>query len=98
VCVFFWFEDGAWCWLRPHQEALCCLISLGLLLSINRKTEKPNRFEREEHHLRRHLRSGLLQSGLPRRSTANTAARKVKKAAFKAKRRLEAAAARGGLA
>jgi len=24
VKLFFWFEDGAWCWLRPHQEALCC--------------------------------------------------------------------------
>jgi hypothetical protein len=32
-------EDGAWCWLRPHQEALCCLISTGLLLFLNRKTE-----------------------------------------------------------
>jgi hypothetical protein len=27
--------------LRPHQEALCCLISGRLLLFLNRKTEKP---------------------------------------------------------
>jgi len=39
----FGFEDGAWCWLRPHQEALRCLISIGLLLFLNRKTEKPKR-------------------------------------------------------
>jgi hypothetical protein len=26
---------------RPHQEALRCLISIGLLLFLNRKTEKP---------------------------------------------------------
>jgi hypothetical protein len=38
--LFFWFEDGAWCWLRPHQEALRCFISIGLLLFLNRKTEK----------------------------------------------------------
>jgi hypothetical protein len=29
--------------LRPHQEALCCLISTGLLLFLNRKTEKKTR-------------------------------------------------------
>jgi hypothetical protein len=27
--------------LRPHQEALCCTISVCLLLFLNRKTEKP---------------------------------------------------------
>jgi hypothetical protein len=26
--------------LRPHQEALCCLLSICLLLFLNRKTEK----------------------------------------------------------
>jgi hypothetical protein len=25
--------------LRPHQEALCCLISMRLLIFLNRKTE-----------------------------------------------------------
>ena len=37
----FLFEDGAWCVLRPYQEALCCVVSLGLLLFLNRKTGKP---------------------------------------------------------
>jgi hypothetical protein len=36
----FGFEDGTWCWLRPHQETLCCTISVCLLLFLNRKTEK----------------------------------------------------------
>jgi hypothetical protein len=27
--------------LRPHQEALCCIVNVCLLLSLNRKTEKP---------------------------------------------------------
>jgi hypothetical protein len=34
------FEDGAWCWLQPRQEALRCLLGIGLLLFLNRKTEK----------------------------------------------------------
>jgi hypothetical protein len=29
------------CESQPHQGALCCLISLGLLLFLNRKTDKP---------------------------------------------------------
>jgi hypothetical protein len=26
---------------QPHQGALCCIVSVGLLLFLNRKTEKP---------------------------------------------------------
>jgi hypothetical protein len=37
--LVFGFEDGAWCWLRPHQEALRCVISICLLLFLNRKTQ-----------------------------------------------------------
>jgi hypothetical protein len=29
------------CESQPHQGALCCIVSVGLLLFLNRKTEKP---------------------------------------------------------
>jgi hypothetical protein len=32
--------------LRPHQEAVCCLLSIGLLLFLNRKTEKTKKNEK----------------------------------------------------
>ena len=31
------------CELQPHQGALCCIVSVGLLLFLNRKTEKQKR-------------------------------------------------------
>jgi hypothetical protein len=43
--VFFWFEDVSYnckLQLQPHQGTLCCIVSVGLLLFLNRKTEKPS--------------------------------------------------------
>jgi hypothetical protein len=31
------------CESQPHQGALCCIVSVGLLLFLNRKTEKKAR-------------------------------------------------------
>jgi hypothetical protein len=34
--------------LRPHQEALCCIISVCLLLFLNRKTEAQGKAEQQD--------------------------------------------------
>jgi hypothetical protein len=47
--------------LRPHQEALCCLLSIGLLLFLNRKTETHKKHK--ENH-RSHLRRANMRGSL----------------------------------
>jgi hypothetical protein len=36
-------KTETWCWLRPHQGALCCIVSVDPLPFLNRKTENQNR-------------------------------------------------------